>query len=117
MNNDMLIYAITALYTVCNFARLLAYAPQIAAVARDRSGAYGISLLSWSVWASTHAVTAIYCALVIKDGLLAITMICNTTAASLILVIALLKRREFKGRTLVASARERAGAPICQAHV
>lgn len=102
MSNDLMLYSITALYAVCNLARLLAYAPQIAAVARDHSGAFSISLLSWTMWATTYAVTVVYSALVIRDALLTTMMIGNTIGATLIVLVAVQKRREFAERRLMA---------------
>lgn len=47
MTQELILHSITAIYAVCNVARLLFYVPQILAVARDPLGAYAISLSTW----------------------------------------------------------------------
>lgn len=50
MSNDLILQLITAIYALCNTARLLSYVPQVVAVARENSGAHAISLTSWLFW-------------------------------------------------------------------
>ena len=59
MATDPWTQAVTALYLVCNGSRLLAYAPQIAALVRTRQ-ADGVSVGAWLIFAVAHASTAAY---------------------------------------------------------
>ena len=68
MTQELLLQSITAIYALCNAARLLSYVPQIVVVARECSGAHALSLISWTFWSFSHAVTAIYCATVVDVG-------------------------------------------------
>ncbi len=88
MSNELVLLAITAIYTVCNALRLLSYVPQMVAVARENSGAHAVSLISWSFWMLSHAATALYCATVVKDPLLA-AMKWGNTAGCVGVVVAL----------------------------
>ena len=70
MTQELIVQLLTATYAVCNSVRLLIYVPQIVAIARERSGAYVISMFSWIFWSFSHAVTAAYCRIVVHDPLL-----------------------------------------------
>lgn len=93
MIDDLAMQAISAAYLVVNSLRLVAYLPQIAAVARDRAGATAISLPTWVFWAFSNAVTAVYCALVARDPVLAGMMWGNCAGATAIAAMTLVKRR------------------------
>lgn len=95
MSNELMLLAITALYTVCNALRLLSYVPQIVAVARENSGAHAISLMSWSFWLLSHAATALYCATVVKDPLLAAMMWGNTAGCVGVVALTVIKRHRY----------------------
>ena len=53
-------------FTLCNSLRLVAYVPQIAKAAADRSGAEAISLGTWGLFLVSHASAMAY-ALVNKN--------------------------------------------------
>ncbi|HVE90607.1 MAG TPA: hypothetical protein VNA44_13010 [Burkholderiaceae bacterium] len=100
MSNELILLVITALYTVCNALRLLSYVPQIVAVARENSGAHAISLVSWSFWLLSHAATALYCATVVKDPLLAAMMWGNTVGCAGVVTLTMMKRQRYGWRRL-----------------
>ena len=95
MSNELVLLAITGIYTVCNTLRLLSYVPQIVAVARESSGAHAISLISWSFWMLSHAATALYCATVVKDPLLAGMMWGNTAGCISVVALTMMKRQRY----------------------
>lgn len=84
--------AVTALYAVCSAVRLLSYAPQIVAVARESSGAHAISLTSWAFWSFSHVVTAVYCFTVANDALLGYMMWGNAAGGAAIVSLTTMKR-------------------------
>ena len=95
MSNDLMMQSITAIYAVCNALRLLSYVPQIVAVAREDSGAHAISLTSWIFWLLSHAATALYCATVVNDPLLAGMMWGNTAGCLGVVLLTTLKRQRY----------------------
>lgn len=95
MSNALFLQTVTAIYTLCNAARLLSYVPQIIAVARENSGAHAISLASWIFWSISHAATALYCATVVHDPLLAGMMWGNTAGCFGVVMLTMLKRRRY----------------------
>lgn len=95
MSNELFLQVITAIYALCNAARLLSYGPQLIAVAREHSGAYAVSLISWTFWTISHAATAVYCTTVVNDPLLAGMMWGNTLGSSGVVLLTVLKRRRY----------------------
>lgn len=95
MSNDLILQSITAIYAICNAMRLLSYVPQIVAVARENSGAHAISLASWLFWVLSHAITAVYCAAVVKDPLLAGMMWGNAAGCLGVVVLTAMKRQRY----------------------
>jgi hypothetical protein len=95
-----LLSLVTALYAGSSALRLLAYLPQIVAIARDRTGAHAISLLTWTFWGVSHAITAVYSALLLKDTLLVSMMIGNTLGCVAVVWATMMRRwprRAFAG--------------------
>jgi len=95
MSNELFVQLITAIYALCNAARLLSYGPQLIAVARENSGAYAVSLISWIFWTVSHAATAVYCMTVVNDPLLAGMMWGNTLGSAGVVLLTVLKRRRY----------------------
>ena len=95
MSNELFLQTITAIYALCNAARLLSYVPQTIAIAREGSGAYAISLISWIFWSTGHAATALYCTTVVHDPLLAGMMWGNTGGCLGVVLLTVLKRRRY----------------------
>lgn len=98
MAQDLLLQSITTVYVACNAVRLLSYVPQIAAVARERSGAHAISLATWWFWTVSNAATAIYCSTVISDILLASTMWGNAVGCMAVASLTVMKRQRYGWR-------------------
>ena len=92
MTQELLLHSITAIYAVCNVVRLLFYVPQLLAVARDPLDACAISLSTWTFWTLSHAVTTVYCGMVVCDLLLAAMMFGNTVGSCAIVGLTAHKR-------------------------
>ena len=95
MSQELILQSITAIYAVCNAVRLLIYVPQIVAIARERSGAHAISMFSWIFWSFSHAVTAVYCYIVVNDLLLGSMMWGNALGCFAVVVLTAAKRRRY----------------------
>ena len=95
MTQELILHLITAIYAVCNVVRLLFYVPQMLAVVRDPLGAYAISLSTWIFWTFSHAVTTVYCGMVVSDPLLAAMMLGNTIGSCAIVALTARKRCAF----------------------
>ena len=80
-------------FTACNSVRVFAYAPQIAAIARDRSGARAISCTTWGLFAVSHLSTVGYALLIASDLRMAAIFAANAACCAAILVLTLFKRR------------------------
>jgi len=110
MSNELVLLGITGIYTVCNTLRLLSYLPQIVAVARENSGAHAISLMSWWFWMVSHAATAVYCATVVKDPLLAAMMWGNTVGCVAVVALTMMKRQRYGWKRAYSGANARSNA-------
>jgi len=98
MAPDLVLQLISSLYALLSSVRLIAYLPQIVCVARDHGGAQAISLLSWTFWAASHGVTALYAQLVLHDALLAWMMVGNTLGCAAVVGVTISKRRPLAPR-------------------
>ena len=98
MSHELILQSITAIYAVCNAVRLLFYVPQVMAVARERSGAYAISIITWTFWSFSHAVTAVYCYAVIHDALLSFMMWGNAFGCIAVVALTMVKRHRYGWR-------------------
>ena len=106
MTQELLLHSITAIYAVCNVVRLLFYVPQMLAVVRDPLGACAISLSTWMFWTFSHAVTTVYCGMVVSDPLLAAMMLGNTLGSCAIVALTARKRYLYgKGRLTLVTER------------
>jgi hypothetical protein len=101
MTQEMWLHSITAIYAGCNVVRLLFYVPQMLAVMRDPLGAGAISLSTWTFWTFSHAVTTVYCGMVVNDSLLAVMMLGNTLGSCAIVALTAHKRFVFARSRLV----------------
>jgi hypothetical protein len=100
VTQDVLLHWITAIYALCNVIRLLFYVPQLLAVIRDPLGACAISISTWAFWTVSHAVTTVYCGMVVNDPLLAAMMLGNTLGSFAIAALTARKRYVYgRGRT------------------
>ena len=98
MSQELLLQSITAIYAVCNVVRLLFYVPQIVAVARECSGAHAISIVTWTFWSLSHAVTAVYCYAIVHDALLGFMMWGNAFGCFAVVVLTTAKRQRYGWR-------------------
>lgn len=86
---------VTAIYATCSAVRILSYVPQMLAVARERSAAHAVSLVSWTFWSISHAATAVYGSVVTHDALLSAMMWSNAAGCSAIVALTVMKRRRY----------------------
>lgn len=56
-----------ALYSLSGATSCLGYAPQIARVWKDKTGAESISLIAWSWWTLTTFISILYATLIIGN--------------------------------------------------
>lgn len=91
---------ITPAFAALNGLRLLAFVPQIAAVARSRDGARDIALSTWSVWLCCNLTGAAYFVQVRPDAWLAATFAGAALACGAVLGLALRLRLGPRGRAL-----------------
>ena len=80
-------------FTACNSVRVFAYAPQIAAIACDKSGARAISCTTWGLFAVSHLSTVGYAVLIAVDQRMAMIFAANAACCAAIVVLTLFKRR------------------------
>jgi hypothetical protein len=91
-----------ATFTLCNSLRVLAYLPQIAKAATDRSGAEALSFSMWGLFLLS-SVSAVACAVVNRaDWTMAAMFLGNATCCATILLIGLWKRAQHRNRFLAA---------------
>jgi uncharacterized membrane protein YhaH (DUF805 family) len=79
-------------FAVSNVCRLLAYVPQISILLR-RSDAAAVSSATWSLFAVSNGITAIYAAQIVADTAMALTFTANTICCATIVALVQYKRR------------------------
>jgi hypothetical protein len=87
-------------FTLCNSLRVVAYVPQIAKAARDRSGAEAISLGTWGLFLVSHASAMAYALVNQKDWTMASVFLSNAIGCGAILLIAAWKRSQHRRRRI-----------------
>ena len=97
-----------ATFTLCNSLRVVAYVPQIARAAADRSGAEAISFGTWGLFLVSHASATAYALVNNKDWTMAALFLGNAIGCAAIVVIAAWKRVQYRRRQSISS---RATAP------
>lgn len=106
-------YSITA-FALLNGARVIAYAPQIRCLARDKSNAASVSLVTWALFTLANAATVTYALLVINDALMAGVFVLNLLGC-LIIVIMIAKRRIYSSvESLSGRDRETSGDTLLE---
>ena len=89
-----------AAFTLCNSLRVVAYVPQIAKAARDRSGAEAISFGTWGLFLVSHASATAYALVNKKDWTMASVFLGNAAGCGAILLIAAWKRSRHRRRRI-----------------
>jgi hypothetical protein len=85
-------------FTLCNSLRVVAYVPQIAKAARDRSGAEAISLGTWGLFLVSHTSALAYALVNQKDWMMASVFLSNAVGCGVILLIAAWRRSQYRRR-------------------
>jgi len=81
-----------AAFTLCNSLRVVAYLPQIARAAMDRSGAEAISCGTWGLFLVSHASATAYALVNKQDWTMASLFLSNAIGCGAILLITAWKR-------------------------
>ena len=87
-------------FTLCNSLRLVAYVPQIAKAAADRSGAEAISLGTWGLFLVSHASAMAYALVNKNDWTMASVFLGNALGCGAIILIAAWKRSRHRQRRI-----------------
>jgi hypothetical protein len=86
------------MFTLCNGLRVLAYVPQIAKAAADRSGVEAISFATWSLFLLSHTSAVAYAVVNRADWTMAAMFLGNAVGCAIILLIGLWKRAQHRNR-------------------
>jgi hypothetical protein len=87
-------------FTLCNSFRVLAYVPQIAKAASDRSGAEAISFGTWGLFLVSHTSATAYAVVNKEDWTMASLFLGNAIGCAAILLIAAWKRSRHRARRI-----------------
>jgi hypothetical protein len=87
-------------FTLCNSLRVVAYLPQIAKAAGDRSGAEAISLGTWGLFLVSHASATAYALVNKNDWTMASVFLANAIGCGAIVLIAAWKRSRHRRRRI-----------------
>jgi PQ loop repeat len=93
-----------AVFTLCNSLRVLAYVPQIAKAAADRSGAEAISFSMWGLFLLSNMSAVAYAVVNRADWTMAAMFLGNAVGCATILLISLWKRAQHRNRFLSQAA-------------
>src|SRR5256885_17268558 len=105
MSRGMTIADITlTAFTLCNSLRVVAYVPQIARAASDRSGAQAISFGTWGLFLVSHATATAYALVNKNDWTMALVFLGNAIGCGAILLIAAWKRSRHRQKLAVVPA-------------
>jgi len=92
-----------AAFTLCNSLRVVAYVPQIARAAADRSGAEAISFGTWGLFLFSHMSATAYALVNTKDWTMAALFLGNAIGCAAIVLIAAWKRFQHRRQRFVSS--------------
>jgi len=87
-----------AVFTLCNSLRVVAYVPQIARAAVDRSGAEAISFGTWGLFLVSHMSATAYAVVNKEDWTMASVFLGNAIGCGAILLIPGYKRSRHRRR-------------------
>jgi hypothetical protein len=94
-----------AAFTLCNSLRVVAYLPQIARAARDRSGAEAISFGTWGLFLVSHTSAMAYALVNQRDWTMALVFLGNAAGCGAILLIAAWKRSRHRRQLIEMASR------------
>jgi hypothetical protein len=94
-------------FTLCNSLRIVAYVPQIAKAARDRSGAQAISFGTWGLFLVSHASATAYALVNTNDWTMASIFLGNAIGCGMILLITAWKRARHRQKLAIVPAPRR----------
>jgi hypothetical protein len=89
-----------AIFTLCNSLRVLAYMPQIAKAAADRSGAESLSFWMWGLFLLSNMSAVAYAVVNRADWTMAAMFMGNAVCCAIILLIGAWKRSQYRSRLL-----------------
>ena len=92
-----------AMFTLCNSLRVLAYVPQIAKAAADRSGAEAISFSTWGLFLLSNTSAVAYALVNKADWTMATMFLANAVGCATILLISAWKRSQHRSNFLSKS--------------
>ena len=94
-------------FTATNSLRVVAYIPQIARLARDRSGAAAVSFCTWMLFLVSHLTTSAYAGVVLSDA-----WMCQVFAANAMCCAAIVALTFTRRRAQTADVRSRASGTV-----
>lgn len=101
-----------SVFTVCNLARVFAYAPQIVRIGRDQGGATAISYSTWALFTVSNSSTVAYAIFVVADLRMAAIFLANTICCALILGLTMRKRKLFQLSVSALSSQRESPKPL-----
>src|SRR3954449_11441515 len=93
-----------AMFTLCNGLRVLAYGPQIAKLATDRSGVEALSFMTWGLFLLSNTSAVAYALVNKADWTMAVMFMGNATGCAIILLMGLWKRLQHRNRLVTQPA-------------
>ncbi len=88
----LLLNVIKWLYVAFNSVRVFSYIPQIITVAKEKSQAKALSLLTWFFWTGANITTALYAHVILKDDMLTWMSLGNSLGCMIVIGIVIYKR-------------------------
>lgn len=87
---------VVGVFAGLNTIRVIAYIPQILKAANDNNGATAISYMTWGLFFLSNLTTIVYSVVCLGDLLMGAIFFGNSVACFVIIVITLVKRRNFR---------------------
>ncbi|SEL36428.1 hypothetical protein SAMN04515666_103525 [Bosea lupini] len=85
--------AVMLAFLITNLARILAYLPQIIAIARDDGRAKTVSAATWTLFCVSNLCSALYAGCVTGDRAMLVAFAANTVCCAVIVGLLCWKRR------------------------
>ncbi len=84
--------AVVLAFLITNAGRVLAYLPQIVAIARDRNRAAAVSCATWSLFFVSNLASALYAGIITTDVAMMIAFAAHTVGCAAIVGVLCWKR-------------------------